>query len=75
MWRALRAVAIGLGIGAILAGVAGQALLRTLPELEHAEAWTAGPAVVILAMVATLAAALPARRTVRLDPTTALRAE
>jgi predicted permease len=74
MWQALRAVALGLGVGAVLAAAAAQTLLNTLPGLERAEAWTAGPAVALLAAVAAAAAAIPARRAVAVDPTTALRA-
>ena len=75
MRQALNAVGIGLAAGVVLAIAAGQALLQTLPGLERAEAWTAAPSVALLAVVAAIAAAIPARRAVSLDPTAALRAE
>lgn len=73
MRQALRAVGIGLAIGVVLAAVAGQTLLQTLQGLDRAEAWSAVPAVAVLAIVAALAAGIPARQAVSLDPTTALR--
>jgi ABC-type antimicrobial peptide transport system permease subunit len=75
MWQALRAVAIGLGTGVVLAAAAGQLMLTSLQGVERAEPWAAGPAIILLALVAAAAAAIPARRAVSLDPTTALRAE
>jgi putative ABC transport system permease protein len=71
--QALRSVGIGVAAGVLLAAAAAQTLLQTLPGLERAEAWAAGPAVALLAVVAAAAAAIPARRAVALDPTTALR--
>lgn len=71
--QALTAVGVGLAVGAALAAAAGATLLRTLPGLEHADSWSVVPAVAVLAIVATLAAAIPARRAVAMDPTTALR--
>jgi predicted permease len=73
MWQALRAVGLGLAAGIVLAIAAGQTLLQTLPGLERAEAWTAAPSVALLAVVAAVAAAIPARKAVAVDPTTALR--
>jgi predicted permease len=75
VWQAVRAVALGLAAGVALAIPAGAALLRTLPNLDQAEPWSTVPAVLILLSVAIVAAAIPARRAVSLDPTVALRAE
>jgi putative ABC transport system permease protein len=75
VWHATRAVAVGLAVGALLAFAAGSALFRVLPDLERAEAWATVPAVSILALVAVVAALIPARRAVSLTPSVALRGE
>ena len=75
VWQAMRAVIAGLAAGVGLAAVAGTMLIRTLPNVERAEVWTTAPALLVLVIVATLAAAIPARRAVSLDPTVALRAD
>ena len=51
------------------------AVFVTLPNLDQAEPWSIVPAVLILLSVATVAAAIPARRAVALDPTVALKAD
>jgi putative ABC transport system permease protein len=71
-WQSLRAVLFGLAVGLALAMAAGVALLRLLPNVEHAEAWMVVPALVVLIIVAGLAAAIPARRAVSLAPIAAL---
>ena len=73
--QAARPVAVGLGAGVLLAVGAGGVMLKLLPDLEHAEAWTTVPAVSVLAIVALCAALIPARRAVSLSPTMALRGE
>ena len=73
VWHATRAVAVGLAVGALLAFAAGSALFKVLPDLERAEAWATVPAVSILALVAVVAALIPARRAVSLTPSVALR--
>jgi putative ABC transport system permease protein len=75
VWHAMRAVLVGLGVGVLLAVAAGNAMLTLLPNLERAEAWVAAPALVVLALVATVAAVIPARRAVSLTPIVALRTE
>lgn len=70
----MRTVAAGLAAGAVCAALAATALLRALPDLSAIDAWSAGPAVVILALTAALGAAIPARRAAALDPLIALRA-
>jgi ABC-type antimicrobial peptide transport system permease subunit len=73
--QALRVVVIGMAIGSVLAVAASGVLLRTLPNLEQAEGWWALPAIAMLAAVATVAAVVPARRTLSLPPTEAFRAD
>jgi putative ABC transport system permease protein len=75
VWQTLRSVVAGLAAGAALAGFAATVLLRALPDLSGGDAWTAAPAVLVLAMTATFAAAIPARHAAALDPVIALRAE
>jgi ABC-type antimicrobial peptide transport system permease subunit len=75
IWQALRAVLAGLGAGVLLAVPALVLLFKTLPNVEHAEPWVVVPVLLVLLVVAATAAAIPARRTIGLDPTTALRGE
>ena len=72
--QTLTAVGVGIAVGAALSAAAGMTLLRTLPGLERAESWTALPAIIVLVLAAVLAAIIPARRALAMDPTTALRA-
>jgi putative ABC transport system permease protein len=73
--QALSAVMAGLAAGVVLALLAATAMMKTLANLDQANPWTMVPAVVVLALIAAAAAALPARRAVSLAPTEALRAE
>jgi putative ABC transport system permease protein len=73
--QALLVVAIGLAAGGALAAAAAGLLLSTLPNLEQAEGWWALPAVALLAAVAAVAAAVPARRALTMSPTEAFRAD
>jgi putative ABC transport system permease protein len=73
--QALRVVFVGLAVGGAVAAGTGTVLLKTLPNLEQAEGWWAVPAVTVLAAVAAVAAAIPARRTLTMSPTEALRAD
>jgi putative ABC transport system permease protein len=73
--QALRVVFIGLAAGGALAAGAASVLLNTLPNLEQAEGWWAVPAVTMLAAVAALAAAIPARRALTMSPIEAFRAD
>ncbi len=75
MSQAVRAVTIGVMAGGVLAVVAATGLVRALPDLARAEPWSTVPAVALLFAVAVIAAALPARRAISVDPTIALRAE
>ena len=75
VWQTMRAVVGGLAAGGMLAAVAGAVLLRALPDLSRSDAWTAAPAVMVLAVTAVCAAAIPARHAASLDPLIALRSE
>lgn len=75
VWQTMRAVVGGLAIGGALAALAATALLRALPDLSRSDAWTAAPAVMVLAVTAVCAAAIPARHAASLDPVIALRSE
>ena len=69
----LRIVAIGAAAGLALALVAGQALQSLLFQVSPRDPLTLGAAAAFLALIALLAAALPARRAMRLSPLAALR--
>jgi ABC-type antimicrobial peptide transport system permease subunit len=71
----MRAVLGGLMAGGALAVAAAMMLLSALPDLSAADAWTAAPAIAVLALTAIVAAMLPARHAASLDPITALRSE
>jgi putative ABC transport system permease protein len=80
VWRlvvgqAMRAVAAGVAAGAALAAAAGLTLMRALPGMEHARSASAVPAVLLLVFTAFVAAAIPALRAARINPTAALRHE
>lgn len=73
--RALATTTIGLGVGCAL-GYYGIRLIESrLHGVTPLDPVTWASALATLALVATLAAALPARRAVRLDPARALRVE
>ena len=68
----------GLVVAGMIAGLAlslwaGQFVEALLFQLEANDPWTLGGAVLVLALVATAAAWLPARRAARLDPAQVLR--
>jgi putative ABC transport system permease protein len=73
MRQALTAIGTGLAAGAALAAMAAATMRQTLANLDHADPWSAVIAIVVLAAIAALAAIIPARRAVAMDPTTALR--
>jgi putative ABC transport system permease protein len=78
LWRhvvidQLRTVAIGAALGVGLAVIAGYALASLLPETARFDAAVVAGAVGVLAATATIAAAIPASRVLRLNPLTILR--
>jgi ABC-type antimicrobial peptide transport system permease subunit len=75
VWQTLRSVLAGLVAGGALASVAAIGLLRALPDLSRTDAWTAAPAIAVLAITAATAAFLPARHAASLDPVIALRSQ
>jgi predicted permease len=68
-------VGFGLLVGAVLAVTASRALGSLLYEVAATDALTYAGASTLLALVAALAAYLPARRAAKVDPVTALRYE
>jgi putative ABC transport system permease protein len=75
VWQAMRAVLGGLAAGVVLAIGAGRAMLTLLPNVERAESWAPLPALLVLALVAFAAAAIPARRALATAPSLALRGD
>jgi ABC-type antimicrobial peptide transport system permease subunit len=75
MRNGLALAAGGLGMGLILALAASRWLSSLLFEIEPADPMTMATAVAVLLAVAVVASYLPARRAMRIDPATALRAE
>jgi predicted lysophospholipase L1 biosynthesis ABC-type transport system permease subunit len=67
--------ALGLVIGIIFAGLAGQILSSLLYEVDAADPAVFIVATAVLGAAATLAAWLPVRRASRIEPTAALRYE
>jgi putative ABC transport system permease protein len=75
VWHSMRAVLIGLAAGVALAVPAVAALLNLVPNLERADVQITAPAVLVLAIVAAVASAVPSRRALALAPLEALRQE
>lgn len=72
---AFRLTAIGIGIGLLLALGAGQVMAASLLGAVSLDASTFAGFALILSVVALLAAYLPARRALHIDPAVALREE
>ena len=68
-------VAIGLGVGLVIALAVGQVLARGFYGVRGSDVGTLAAGGVVLAAAAMLACWLPARRATRLDPMVALRNE
>jgi predicted permease len=68
-------VAIGLGVGVLLGGVAAAALRGILYGVGAYDALAWGSAMVVMVAAALIANLVPARRAMRVDPVTALRTE
>ncbi len=74
MSRALRLAAIGVVAGLIAAAVLTQGLQQLLFRVDSLDPWTFTGAAMVLLLVATIAAFLPARRGMRTSPSEVLRA-
>ena len=73
--RALRLTLIGITLGALGAVMLTRLMAGLLFEVAPTDPYTFAAVIVLLAAVALLASYLPARRTARVDPVAALRAE
>jgi putative ABC transport system permease protein len=71
--QGLRLTLTGLGVGIVLAAVVARSLAGLLFGVEPADPVTFASALAVLAVVATVAIWLPARRAVRVDPILAIR--
>ena len=68
-------IVIGLALGVLLAAGATRFLQSLLIGVAPLDPWSFAAAALALLLVAIIASALPARRALRVDPVTALRAE
>ena len=73
--KAMRLTAVGLGVGIVLAAGAGQLLRSQILDVSPLDPVTFAGVTALLAVVALLAAWLPARRAARVDPIIALQSE
>ena len=73
--RAFEIAAWGLGVGALLALVSRRLLAGMLYQVTAADPFSWVAALALMAVVAALAALIPARRAIRLDPVVTLRSE
>ena len=71
----LRLVAAGVVVGIVAAGVLTRILKALLYQTDALDPWAFGAATLLLLVVAALATYLPARRSTRVAPVLALRAE
>jgi putative ABC transport system permease protein len=68
-------VSAGLAIGIVIAMFAGNLVKSFLYQVKPADAWTYSGVVVLLLVVGSVAALIPARRAAAVEPMTALREE
>ncbi len=73
--QALTLTGIGLAVGGVLSLGAGMLLRSQLLGVSPADPVTFGVLALLLALVATAASILPARRAARVNPIVALRSE
>jgi putative ABC transport system permease protein len=75
LWQALRVTAIGCGCGLLLAAAAGRLISGMLFGVSHLDALTFSTVIVLVSVVTSAAAMLPALRAARIDPMQTLRDE
>lgn len=73
--RALVQAGIGLLVGIPIALLASRAIASQLFEVDARDPMVLGVALAVLLLTTAVAAAVPARRAARVDPTRALRAQ
>jgi putative ABC transport system permease protein len=73
--QAARLAAVGIVVGAIASYAAARLISTLLFGVNPADITTFASTAALLASIALLASYLPARRAIRVDPVTALRAE
>jgi putative ABC transport system permease protein len=73
--QGLMFVGAGLGIGIVAAMFAGDLVKSFLYQVQPADAWTYSGVALLLLLVGSFAALIPARRAAALEPMTALREE
>ena len=66
-------IGAGLGVGLVLAFVAGRFIKGFLYHVQELDVWTYGAVAVTLSVIGLLAALLPARRAASIEPMNALR--
>jgi len=75
LYQGLRLTAVGLALGLILAFVLARFARGLLFGISATDPWTAGAVTLLLGLIALLACYLPARKAMRVDPVTAIRAQ
>ena len=75
LYQGLRLTAVGLVLGLALSLMLTQFLRGLLYGISATDPWTAGAVTLLLGLIALLACYLPARRAMRVDPVTAIRAQ
>jgi putative ABC transport system permease protein len=75
LWQGLAFVGAGLAIGIVAAVFTGNLVRSFLYQVKPADAWTYSGVVLLLLLVGSVAALIPARRAAAVEPMTALREE
>jgi predicted permease len=73
--RGARLAAVGLVLGMLGAAASGRLLATQLYGVRALDGWTYGAAAALIGLIALAASYVPARRAMRVDPVTVLRAE
>ena len=74
-WQSSRAIGAGLIVGGVAAFIASRWLTDMLYETSARDPLVYGMAALVLALAATVASIVPARRSASVDPVQAIRAE